>query len=135
MRPILLFILTSFVGTNTVPAQGAEFPAKPIRMISGFAAGGGIDATVRPINQKLAELFGQQVIIDNRPGGGGNIAAEITARSEPDGYTLLVVAPAHSGVVAALMHAVPVPPGSGPVPAAVMHAVMCAPEQQPGEDG
>jgi len=94
MRPILLFILTALVGTNTGPAQGAEFPAKPIRMISGFAAGGGIDATVRPINQKLAELFGQQVIIDNRPGGGGNIAAEITARSEPDGYTLLVVAPA-----------------------------------------
>jgi tripartite-type tricarboxylate transporter receptor subunit TctC len=75
-------------------AQAAEYPSRPVRMISGFAAGGGVDATARPINQKLAELLGQQMIIDNRPGGGGNIAAEIAARAEPDGYTVLLVAPA-----------------------------------------
>ena len=65
--------------------HAAEYPSRPVRMISGFAAGGGVDATARPINQKLAELLGQQMIIDNRPGGGGNIAAEIAARAQPDG--------------------------------------------------
>ena len=82
------------IAALVAPAAAADYPARPIRMISGFAAGGGLDATARPLNQKLAESLGQQVVIDNRPGGGGNIAAEIAARAEPDGYTLLLIAPA-----------------------------------------
>jgi tripartite-type tricarboxylate transporter receptor subunit TctC len=73
-----------------------NFPSKPIRMIVGFAPGGGTDATARPIAQKLGEIFGQQVIVDNRPGAGGNIAADIVAKSNPDGYTILM------GTIAAL---------------------------------
>jgi tripartite-type tricarboxylate transporter receptor subunit TctC len=88
-------VLSAYVLAMTaVAASAAEYPAKPIRMIVGFAAGGGLDATARPITQKLSELFGHQVIIDNRPGAGGNISAEITANAEPDGYTLLLIAPA-----------------------------------------
>jgi len=76
------------------PAQ--DYPSKPVRMIVGFAAGGGTDTTARPIAHKLSELFGQQVIVDNRPGAAGNIATDIVAKSAPDGYTILM------GTIAAL---------------------------------
>ncbi|MFL6570765.1 MAG: tripartite tricarboxylate transporter substrate binding protein [Burkholderiales bacterium] len=69
---------------------------RPIRMIVGFAPGGGTDLTARPVAQKLSELLGQQVIVENRPGAAGNIATEQVARAAPDGYTLLM------GTIAAL---------------------------------
>jgi tripartite-type tricarboxylate transporter receptor subunit TctC len=64
------------------------YPEKPIRFILGFPPGGGSDILARVIGQKLSDAWGQQVVIDNRPGAGGNIAAAIAARSAPDGYTL-----------------------------------------------
>ena len=96
MRQSLLVVSAAVFAFASFRATAAEqaYPAKPIRLISGFAAGGGLDATARPITQKLAESMGQQFIIDNRPGAGGNLAAEITARARPDGYTLLLIAPA-----------------------------------------
>jgi tripartite-type tricarboxylate transporter receptor subunit TctC len=72
------------------------YPTRPIRMIVGFAPGGGTDLTARPVAQKLSELLGQQVIVENRPGAAGNIATEQVARATPDGYTLLM------GTIAAL---------------------------------
>src|SRR4030095_2361559 len=72
------------------------YPVKPIRMIVGFAPGGGTDLTARPVAQKLSQLLGQQVIVETRPGAGGNIATEQVARAAPDGYTLLM------GTIAAL---------------------------------
>jgi tripartite-type tricarboxylate transporter receptor subunit TctC len=60
--------------------SAAEYPNKPIRMLVGFAPGGGTDTTARAMGGKLAQRLGQQVIIDNRPGAAGNIATEITAR-------------------------------------------------------
>jgi tripartite-type tricarboxylate transporter receptor subunit TctC len=66
------------------------YPTRTIRMIVGFAPGGGTDLTARPVAQKLSELMGQQVIVENRPGAGGNIATEQVARAAPDGYTLLM---------------------------------------------
>lgn len=83
--------------TTPAPAQAASrsavsaaagYPEKPIRFILGFPAGGGSDILARVIGQKLSDTWGQQVVIDNRPGAGGNIAAGIAARSAPDGYTL-----------------------------------------------
>ena len=71
-------------------------PTKPIRMLVGFAPGGGTDTTARAMGVKLGELLGQQIIIDNRPGASGNIAAEITSNSTADGYTILM------GTIAAL---------------------------------
>jgi tripartite-type tricarboxylate transporter receptor subunit TctC len=73
-----------------------DYPNHPIRMIVGFAPGGGTDLTARPVAQKLSELLKHQVIVENRPGAAGNIATEQVARAAPDGYTLLM------GTIAAL---------------------------------
>lgn len=74
---------------SRAPASAATgYPEKPIRFVLGFPAGGGSDILARVIGQKLADAWGQQVVIDNRPGAGGNIVAEIAARSAPDGYTI-----------------------------------------------
>ncbi len=71
-------------------AQAADYPTRPIRLIIPYAPGGPVDISGRIIALKLTEAFGQQVIVDNRAGGGGNIAVEIAAKSAPDGYTLLM---------------------------------------------
>jgi tripartite-type tricarboxylate transporter receptor subunit TctC len=72
-----------------VPAAAQQYPTKPIRMIVGFAAGGATDLSARFLAQKVSESIGQQVIVDNRPGAASMLAAELVARSAPDGYTLL----------------------------------------------
>ena len=77
-------------------AHAAEYPTKPIRMIVGFAPGGGTDTTARAISAKLGDLLGHQVIVDNRAGATGNIATDLVAKATPDGYTLLL------GTIAAL---------------------------------
>lgn len=75
-----------------VPAgEAAEYPAKAIRFIAPFPAGGGVDVVARITSQKLAAALGQSIIVDNRPGAAGNIGTEIVAKAPPDGYTLLVV--------------------------------------------
>src|SRR6267378_169893 len=66
------------------------YPAKPIRIIVPFPAGGTADIMARVVGQKMTETWGQQVVIDNRSGAGGNIAAELAAKSAPDGYTLFL---------------------------------------------
>jgi len=73
-----------------------DFPVKPIRILIGFTPGGGPDITARYIAQKLTQQFAQQVLVDNRPGAGGTIAANIAANANPDGYTLLSVSSAHA---------------------------------------
>ncbi|MBI2740517.1 MAG: tripartite tricarboxylate transporter substrate binding protein [Rhodospirillales bacterium] len=72
-------------------AQAQTYPAQPVRLTVGFAAGQAIDILARLIGQSLAEQFSQQVIVENKPGAGGNIAAEQVARATADGYTLLVI--------------------------------------------
>ena len=70
-------------------ALGQAFPVRPVRLVVGFTPGGGVDINARLLAAKLSELFGQQVIVDNKPGAGTNIANEHVAKSAPDGYTLL----------------------------------------------
>ena len=74
----------------TAPLQAQDFPSKTIRIVVGFAAGGGVDKSARFIGKHLTEAMGQQVIVDNRPGAAGNIGANSVAKSPPDGYTLLM---------------------------------------------
>ena len=78
-------------GTGLAGAQ--QYPAKPIRMLIQFPPGGAPDLIGRTLGQKMTESWGQQVIVDARPGAGGNIAIEIAARAAPDGHTLIVVSP------------------------------------------
>ncbi len=67
-----------------------KYPSKPIRLIVSFAVGGPTDIVARVMGAKMSELLGQQVVVDNRPGAGGNLGADVVAKSAPDGYTLLM---------------------------------------------
>ena len=78
------------------PANAQPYPVKPIRMIIPAGPGGGVDTVGRAIGQRLAEALGQPVVFDNRPGAGTMIGSELTARSPPDGYTLLMVTNSHA---------------------------------------
>src|SRR5258707_13041301 len=73
-----------------LPAGAEDYPARPVRVIAGFAAGGGVDITARLIGQWLTERLGQSFVTENRPGAGGNIGTEAVVSAAPDGYTLLL---------------------------------------------
>lgn len=77
-------------------AQAPAYPSKPIKIIVGFAAGGGSDFIARLLGQKLTEKLGQPVIVDNKPGAGGNLAAETAVKAPPDGYTLFLTAASYT---------------------------------------
>src|SRR5688572_6570460 len=70
--------------------SAGDYPIRPIRFIEAFGAGGTTDYLSRSLGQKLTERFGQQVVVDNRPGAGGNIGAEMATKATPDGYTLFM---------------------------------------------
>src|SRR5438132_10418180 len=76
----------------TAQEDAAKYPSKPVRMIVGFAAGGGNDIIARVFGQKLSESLGQPVIVENKPGAGAIIATDYVAKSASDGYTLLLSA-------------------------------------------
>jgi tripartite-type tricarboxylate transporter receptor subunit TctC len=76
-------------------ASALDYPTRPVRWVVGFAPGGSNDIIARLIGQRLSERLGQQFLIENKPGAGGNIATESVINAKPDGYTVLLVNPAN----------------------------------------
>lgn len=95
-RTIGASVTLALCAVAAMPAAAQSYPSRPIRMIVTYPPGGGADTIGRTVGQRLGDALGQQVVVDNRPGGGANIGAELVARAAPDGHTLLVVALAHS---------------------------------------
>src|SRR5882724_7275558 len=81
------------LAAGVTPASAADYPNRPVRWLIGFSAGGPVDVVARIMSQYLSERLGQQFVVENRAGSGGNIAAATAINSTPDGYTLLFVAP------------------------------------------
>jgi len=93
-------VLSLIAGLAVAAAACADYPEKPVRIVVGFTPGGGPDITARYLAQELGAIWKQQVIVENRPGAGGSVAAAMVARAAPDGYTLLSVSSAHAAAPA-----------------------------------
>ena len=91
--PMLLMLMVCAAGTADIAAE--TYPTKPIRMVVPFPPGAASDFLARTLGQKLNEQYGQQIVIDNRPGAGGVVGSTLVAKSAADGYTLGMVGQPH----------------------------------------
>ena len=113
MRTLLLKLALSalalFLSAAAVQAQAqsAEWPTKPVTLYMGFPAGSGVDVVARMLQPSLEKTLGQRLVVDYKPGAGGNVASEVVARAAPDGYTFLLGTAATHGVNAALYKRLP----------------------------
>lgn len=89
MRPLIYVLALGAASGMSLAAQAQNYPERPIRFVVTFPPGGSTDFTARILAQHLPPVLGQSIVVDNRGGGGGNIGAEIVAKSAPDGYTVL----------------------------------------------
>ena len=88
MRAASISLPCLAVALLSTAAAAQQYPSKPVRLLVGYPAGGAVDVTSRVIAERLGAILGQQVVVDNRPGATGNIAADLLAKSPPDGYTI-----------------------------------------------
>ena len=91
-----LFFIFSLLVAGTASAQAPAYPARPVRILVGFGAGGGIDIVARLLAQRLTDSMGQSFIVENRPGAAGSIATDLVAKAAPDGYTVLLCSVTHA---------------------------------------
>ncbi|HEV7821706.1 MAG TPA: tripartite tricarboxylate transporter substrate binding protein [Burkholderiales bacterium] len=89
-KHIMVLICATVAAHAAAAADTAQFPSKPIRMVVPFGAGSNSDLLARTVAVRMAEHFGQQVVVDNRPGAGGNIGTDLVAKAPPDGYTIVL---------------------------------------------
>src|ERR1700733_15214455 len=104
LRVALGFAFAAAIVTGTARAQNNDYPNRPIKMLVGFAAGGGTDVAARIMSQKRSEILGQTILVENRPGASGLIAGQDLAKSDPDGYTLMMGSQTTCAVAPALYH-------------------------------
>jgi len=116
-RALLLFALAAAL--PAAHAQTGKWPDKPVRVVVPFPAGGSTDIVTRVLAARLSEEFGQQFVVDNRGGAGGTIGAEIVARANPDGYTIIVVASSYA--TAAALYKLPYDPVKGIAPISMIN--------------
>jgi tripartite-type tricarboxylate transporter receptor subunit TctC len=94
MSPVGALVVTAFLAllamAVSVPAGAQAYPTRPVKLVVPFPPGGSLDITGRLIAQRLSEMWGQAVVVENKPGAGGNIGADFVAKSPPDGYTILL---------------------------------------------
>ncbi len=90
MKTFVMLLICAGCAVNAALSWAQGFPAKPVRVVVGFSAGSTTDLIGRVLALKMGEGLGHPVVVDNRPGAGGNIAAELVAKSPPDGYTVLL---------------------------------------------
>jgi tripartite-type tricarboxylate transporter receptor subunit TctC len=111
--------LLGMAGTTLALPAVAQDGARPVRVVVPFAAGGGADLVARAVSQKLAEQTGRAFVVDNRPGGAGNIGTEAVAQAAPDGTTLLITGPSHI-INAHLFRSLPFDPLRGFAPVSLL---------------
>jgi tripartite-type tricarboxylate transporter receptor subunit TctC len=104
---LFLIAIAAAATLASLPVAAQQYPVKPIRVIVPFAPGGPSDLLARTVGQKMAESWGQQVIIENRPGANGIVGCELVAKSPPDGYTLVMGTPGTHGINASLFPKLP----------------------------
>jgi tripartite-type tricarboxylate transporter receptor subunit TctC len=117
-------------------AEAQDWPNKPVRILIGFGAGGGTDVVTRIVADKLSEVLGQQLVVENRPGAGGTIAGGVAAKAPSDGYTALAISTGHS-VSAVMVKQVPYDPVSSFEPVGILATssyVVMVPKDSPATD-
>ena len=100
MRPNTVALLLALAVASVAQAQSGKWPEKPVRIIVPLAPGGSVDIVARMVAARLTEKFGEQFVVDNRPGAGTTLGVTITARANPDGYTIIMMSSAFAGSAA-----------------------------------
>ncbi len=119
-RRRVLLVLALAAAVATAHAQTGKWPEKPVRMIVPLAPGGSVDIIARMVAARLSDEFGQQFVVDNRPGAGTTIGAAIAARANPDGYTIIMMSPAFAS--SAALYKLPYDPIKGIAPIVMIAA-------------
>lgn len=120
MRSLVRMLIVGAILTACSPALAQTYPSRPIRIVAPFPAGGLVDVLARAAGEELTKTLGQPVIIENKPGAGGNIGADVVAKAEPDGYTLLMTSPGIQSINQFIYKTMPFDPENAFAPVSLM---------------
>ncbi len=123
MKQFHAFMLCLAVSGMSSSARAEDYPNRAIRVVVGFAAGGNIDTSTRIVTRRLSDVLGVPVVVENKPGAGGNVAADGVARAQPDGYTILACGATSHGANSALFAKLPYDPVKDFVPISMFGTV------------